>query len=736
MLRGLAVVGVLFGAMGVAAAAEDLEFRAPVAADGAATAAAMRSLAVRALPVYENPNREQFLTNLSALQMVAGEYAAAYATRQSLSGLRRRDKTAREVDEALIYDLYARARATAAKRRMPFDRAFAQVFHEAVSPLDDLDAYTVTEWLATPLPLFEVNLQRELDRLRGRERISLSEAVDLAWTYLSFEAFQSFGPLVGPLVAEDDRARYLVDDRTFVRAPGHAALSAVVIRPRSVSGPLPTLLELTMGEDPRRDARDCAAHGYAGVVAYRSGASAGADVRAASGSAGARSSKQHASGERDGDDAGAVIDWIAGQPWSDGRVGVYGSGYGAQVAWAAAKRPPPALKALAVSSPAGPGAGAPYQKEFARIDFPVLTTTGYYDPREADSLYYFIEHAHYDPHAQQTLLIGPYDSRAMQRGPLPVLAGYSIDEAAVVDLHELRYAWFDHVLKGAPGPDLLQERVNFEVMGANAWRHAASLEAMANGAVRLYLDPARAGSHYRLSGHEPSRTEVVEEPIDTAGATGPDQTVGAGSTTRTGSTTRAGRSDGTGTSDGAEDAGGATGLAGLDGVSGVITGVMTRALPPRGAVFVSGPLHRPLQVSGRISGELAFAASRGDVAVALRVYELRPTGEYFQIFAPPEELCAGGCAPASGPRRLQGPARPTKPSREQRLEFQGDRLTSVELQTGSRIVVVIDAGERADASGGRAGAGRRPTRRRGSSAVALPQVTWYGGSFIELPIWR
>ncbi len=720
MLRCLAVIWVLSCAAGVAAAAEDLEFRAPATTDGAATAAAMRSLAVRALPVYENPNRAQFLTNLSALQMVAGEYAAADATRKSLHELRVEEKTAREVDEALIYDLYARARALVAKSKspLPFDRAFARVFHDAVSPLNDLDAYTVTEWLATPLPVFEANLQRELDRLRGKDRISLSEAVDLAWTYLSFEAFQSFSPVVGPLIAADDRARYIIDDAVRIRTRDRATVSAIVIRPRGAPAPLPALLEFTIHVDPHNDARECAAHGYASVIAYARGT--------------ARSSDALAPYEHDGDDARAVIEWIAGQPWSDGRVGMYGSGYSAFAAWAAAKRPPPALKALAASSAAAPGLDAPsrdrvegmsealyrrwlehpgfdrfwqkmipYGKDFARIDLPVLTTTGYYDENETGSLYYFLEHAHFDPGAAQTLLIGPYDSDAMERGPLPVLGGYSVDEAAVVDLEELRFRWFDHVLRGAPAPEPLSARVNFEVMGANAWRHAGSLEAMANGAVRLYLDAARAGDHYRLTGHEPSSRDFVAQPIGSAGSS---DVVSAG------------------------DVGG---VVSAGGTGSEIAAVMTRALPaePR-AVFVSGALHRPLEVSGLVSGKLVYAASGRGLALDLRVYELRPDGEYFQLFAPPAELCAS-CAAGGAPHRLSAAAR------RQTLEFRADRLTSVELETGSRIVVVLGAAEPPSARKPSAAGKRVSVSRRAAATPAIsPEVRWYGGSFVELPVWR
>src|SRR5215469_6513774 len=173
-------------------AAEDLDFRAPAGPDGPLTATAMRSLAVRALPVYQNPVRAQFLANLSALQIVAGDYVAANATRDSLDEVRRRTKSVPAIDLSIIYDVYARARAREVKNHVTFERAFTEVFHQTVSPLNDRAAFTVTRWLATPLEVFRSNFQSELDRVRGEQRITLSQAVDLVWAYLSFDAFRSF----------------------------------------------------------------------------------------------------------------------------------------------------------------------------------------------------------------------------------------------------------------------------------------------------------------------------------------------------------------------------------------------------------------------------------------------------------------------------------------------------------------------------------------------------------------
>jgi uncharacterized protein len=52
---------------------------------------------------------------------------------------------------------------------------------------------------------------------------------------------------------------------------------------------------------------------------------------------------------------------------------------------------------------------------------------------------------------------------------------------------ELRYQWFNYVFKGAPKPALLKDKVNFQVMTGNAWKHAPSLSAMADSSVTIRL---------------------------------------------------------------------------------------------------------------------------------------------------------------------------------------------------------------------------------------------------------
>ena len=81
----------------------------------------------------------------------------------------------------------------------------------------------------------------------------------------------------------------------------------------------------------------------------------------------------------------------------------------------------------------------PYREQFAKLNIPVLTTTGYYAGNQSGDLYFFTQHLRYNPHADHTLVIGPYGDGAMEQGPSAALQGYQVDSAALVGLRELRY---------------------------------------------------------------------------------------------------------------------------------------------------------------------------------------------------------------------------------------------------------------------------------------------------------
>jgi uncharacterized protein len=729
--------------------AQNFDLHLPASPADPSTAAVMRDLAERVLPVYEESEHQRYLATLSALQLVNGNYQAANATRRELREIRRGADPAYPADRSVAYDIYARARLIEARDRVPFDRAFIQSYRDVVPQISDKDAYAIISQLETPPATYEATLARYFAQLRTRNSVDLPEAIDLIWAYIGYEAYRGVGPLIGALAAEDDARRYIVEPDVLVKTRDGATLSATLVRPRAASKPLPTLLEFTIYVYPVNDAKECAAHGYVGVVAYARGKRASRD--------------KIQPFAHDGEDARAVINWITKQDWSDGRVGMYGTAYSGYAAWAAAKRLPPALKTIVASTPTAPGIDAPregniyhnsayrwdryvtdtkgldadlyndeahwralneswykqgsaywelsriyrkpeadfrrwlghpsydlywqkmipFGKDFAHIDIPILTTTGYFDGAQSGALYYFNEHYRNNPQANQTLLIGPYDHGVNQHGPLANLQGYHADSSALVNIHELRYAWFDYVLMGAPRPALLQDRVNFEVMGANEWRHVPSLAAMADNSQKMFLTHSQAGDAGTLEWQQRSNKTFVQQTIKLTDRSDADYQP-----------------------------------------SSAISG---RGLSIHNAiVFESAPFAKSVEINGPLSGQFDFAPNKMDLDIAIAMYEKLSNGDYVALFDPPYAFRASYALDRVHRHLL-------KAGERQLLPFHAERVTSRRLQPGSRLVVVLGVNKRPDEQINY-GTGQDVSDESIDDGRTPLKIRWYDSSYIELPI--
>ncbi|HVS77137.1 MAG TPA: CocE/NonD family hydrolase, partial [Steroidobacteraceae bacterium] len=329
------------------AAAQSLQFHAPASVYDPSTPAVMRDLASRIIPVYRNDNREQFLANMSALQLVGGSYEPAYSARLDLRRLRGGNPRRPPANQQLVYDLFALAKSLQAQYRLPFSQAFDLAFWETIPIFDNLDAYRVESWLEAPVSLYAEALQASFDRLRSRARIGQREALGLIWQYLAFDAYRSFGPIVPGLVSLDEDRRYIIRDDVVIDTPGRGNVPALLVRPRASTGLLTTLLQYRIAPGGHEEAIEAAAYGFASMVAFTPRVRAG------------RHAWQVIPFEGEGERARAVIGWIAKQPWSDGQVGMYGDGYSGYVAWAATAHLPPQLKAIATSDAMAPGVNFP-----------------------------------------------------------------------------------------------------------------------------------------------------------------------------------------------------------------------------------------------------------------------------------------------------------------------------------------------------------------------------------------
>jgi hypothetical protein len=748
MQRGLriAVMMLLFFAPAGWADA-DFDFRAPASPLDATTAATMSDLASRLIPVYQDSDPERYLANLSALQMAVGDYAAADISRSSLRDRRRKSDFGHPIGRAVIFDMYAHAKAVETETKVTFAEAFTNVYRETVHRLDDRDAFAVAHWLDSSPTEYRDALQRALDQYRGKDSVDESEAIDLIWKYVSFDAYRHFGSLVVLLNAQDDHRRYTGDSGILIKGAEGTEISITVVRPTGGAKTVPALLELTANET-QNYAKECAARGYAGVVASvreMQKAPAGIDPL-----------------DLVGANARLVIAWIVTQSWSDGRVGMYGDGYSGFAPWAAAKRLPRALKAIATSAATAPGinfpmegnifqnsaygwslrmngVGAdvkeeddaaqwhaldqkwyrsgrryrdmgrlfgkhnpvfirwlnhpsydgywqqfvPYRQQFAHINIPVLTMSGYYSSSAPADLYYFTQHHRYNPHADHTLFIGPYEADVMRLGASADLHGYQVDPAALVDLRELRLQWFDHVFKGAALPALLSAPVNYEVMGANEWRHAVSLEAAANASQRYYLDAAVTAGNHRLILRKKSGDVAVQQTVslmdrDDAAWTPP-------------------------------------------------TDFISKSLAPRhGTIYVSEPLARTISFNGLFSGRLDLAVNKMDMDLNITLYELLANGDYIRLFSPTFEMRASYAQDRVHRHLL-------KAGERQKLSFKSERMTSVQLQQGSRLALVLSIGKRPDREINYGTGGDVSEESIADGKIPL-QIQWYGDSYIDIPI--
>jgi predicted acyl esterase len=325
----------------------------------------------------------------------------------------------------------------------------------------------------------------------------------------------------------------------------------------------------------------------------------------------------------------------------------------------------------------------PYRDEFARIGIPVLNTAGYFFGGPGAAVYYFTQHLHYRPGAEHYLVIGPYDHIEAQRGTIDsfgtrtgTIAGYQRDAAAMIDLTALRYEWFDYIFKGAPKPALLQDHVNYEVTGANVWKHASSIDAMSGRRVRFYL-----ASPNHLARNRPAHAASIPLTVNLADHSDADRQVPGG-------------------------------------------GVLDKEIDTANSVtLISDPLPKPIEMSGLFSGHLDFITNKKDFDVNIALYELTAKGEYFQL-AP--YWARVSYVRDSTRRHLLTPGKRTS------LDFRSIRLMSHELQPGSRLVVVLGVVKGLGVQINY-GTGKDVSDETSADAKTPLRIRWFNDSYLEMP---
>lgn len=324
----------------------------------------------------------------------------------------------------------------------------------------------------------------------------------------------------------------------------------------------------------------------------------------------------------------------------------------------------------------------PYKEEFAKINIPVLTLTGYFDDANSSAVNYLVDHYKYNKKAEHYLVVGPYyHFTVLAASRDPVVAGYTMDPVAHVDMPGLVYQWFDHVLRGAPKPALLKDRINYQVMGTNTWRHAPSLEKMANRTLRLYLTEQKVGKRYDLSSTKPAAPGFVGQTVDFAD--------------RKTQISLYPFSAWLGTPD-----------------------------APTHVTYVSEPFDEPVSINGLVKGQLSVTIDKKDFDFSWALYEAMPDGRYFKL-----TWYLGRASYAADPttRRLLTPGKPAS------LPFSQTSVVSRQLSKGSRLVLLLTVNKNSAAQVNY-GTGKDVSDESIADAKQPLRVKWHNGSFVDIPL--
>lgn len=324
-------------------------------------------------------------------------------------------------------------------------------------------------------------------------------------------------------------------------------------------------------------------------------------------------------------------------------------------------------------------------RDYAKLDIPVLAIDGYFDDGQNDAVRRLQEHYQHRPKAEHYLVIGPYDHFGSRAEVKPQLVrGYSIDPVAQFNTPDLMYQWFDYIFKGTAKPSMLKDKINFQVMGANTWRHAPSIEAMSNESRRLYLTSARDDRYYRLSTDKPGRATPLEMTVNFADRatvsanTYPDPIV-------------------------TNDLGASQAL-----------------------VFATDPCDAPASINGPFTATVRFVSNKKDLDIALVLYEALPDGKFFHLSY---TVTRASYAKDMSKRSL------LTPGAVQTLTFDKTLLVSRQLNKGSRLLLVLDV-NRSPYAQVNHGTGRDVSDESVADATEPLRIQWLTDSYISVPMSR
>ncbi len=264
-----------------------------------------------------------------------------------------------------------------------------------------------------------------------------------------------------------------------------------------------------------------------------------------------------------------------------------------------------------------------------------------------------------------------------------MLREYEVDPVALINTREITFEWLDFVLKNGQKPAILQDKINYEVMGGNVWKHTPSIEKMSNKVLRFYLTNTKHGKEYGLTEKKPGKFESITQEVDLADRR-------------------------TSNNDYYPDP--------------IIRKEVDRT---NGLFFISEPFDKAVSVNGLFSGELKAMINKKDMDIGIVLYEIKPDGEFFQLSY---FLGRASYAINMSVKKL------LRPGVREKIPFCRTRLVSRQLSKGSRLMVVLNINKNPFAQINY-GTGREVSDETIKDGKVPLKIKWYTDSFIDIPVY-
>jgi len=286
------------------------------------------------------------LNNLFRIQVVSKDYESSIRSLRLLRNLYEEDYGEFSKVVKIEYEAYCITEIKEQNSRdkdILFDRILDSIYVNVSESAKEYSFY----YLNIDLKNISKDFNETIAKTKEKDSMSKQDAIKLCRDYASYILAQSIAEKGKTYINKERDKKYIISDSLFITTRDKARLSAIVVRKRKDTIPLPVILKFDIypSKDDIREVKLPSNYGYVGMTVNTRGKRYSPD--------------KMVSFEKDGEDLYDVIDWISKQPWCNGEVAMYGGSYLGFAQWASTKNLHPALKTIVPMVSVGPGIDYP-----------------------------------------------------------------------------------------------------------------------------------------------------------------------------------------------------------------------------------------------------------------------------------------------------------------------------------------------------------------------------------------